>query len=135
MTQGDTIVIRFADRNWEIDILETRPDQAIMTINTDLEVDFAPPKDYREEPAPKKEPALTFSSDAPLESGVKNTPFIGAGVRLDGKTISQPASQPVQKKDEPEYDPRKHRIPHGIRPTKQNTKVNYWDTLAGGKKL
>lgn len=106
-----------------------------MTINTDLEVDFAPPKDYREEPVLNKEPSLTFSSDAPAVSIVKNTPFTGSGVRLDGKTVSQSSAQPVQKKEEGEYDPRKHRIPNGIRPTRQNTKVNYWDTLGSGKQL
>lgn len=32
LTKGETILVHFADRNYELDILETRPKDAIMTI-------------------------------------------------------------------------------------------------------
>ena len=63
LTQGDSIVIEFAQKRYAIDIIETKPGTAIMTLQTDLQVDFAPPKDYREEPQLKKEPSLTFGTE------------------------------------------------------------------------
>lgn len=64
LSQGDTIAIQFAGRRFEIDIVETKPGLAIMTIQTDLEVDFAPPKDYKEaSPVFNRETSLTYEDE------------------------------------------------------------------------
>ena len=54
--QGDTIVIPYNGENYYIDIQEVKPDTAVSVVETDVEVDFAPPKDYKE-PDYKAEPA------------------------------------------------------------------------------
>ena len=46
--QGDTIVIEYNDKLYHIDVLEVQPNEAISVVETDVEVDFAPPKDYKE---------------------------------------------------------------------------------------
>jgi ubiquitin fusion degradation protein 1 len=45
---GDTIVIEYNAKRFHIDVLEVRPDKAISVVETDVNVDFAPPKDYKE---------------------------------------------------------------------------------------
>lgn len=49
LTVGDTIVIHYNDKKFCIDVLETGPDdKAVSIVETDCEVDFAPPLDYKE---------------------------------------------------------------------------------------
>eukprot|EP00742_Colponemidia_sp_Colp-10_P001220 GILJ01001313.1.p1 GENE.GILJ01001313.1~~GILJ01001313.1.p1 ORF type:complete len:272 (+),score=25.92 GILJ01001313.1:49-864(+) len=70
LTKGDSIVINFNNKNYEIDVLDTRPGNAISIIETDVEVDFAPPKDYVEPVrAPVAAPAApSITSSAEKES-------------------------------------------------------------------
>lgn len=127
LTQGDTIVVEFAQKRYAIDIIETRPDRAILTIQTDLQVDFAPPKDYREEPV-RKEPSLTFGK----EDHKKNGNGQAIGYTLDGKTVKIPVAKDEGEK---EYDPRNHRIVNGIKNATTSKTLSYWDNLKNGKKL
>ena len=46
--QGDTIVIEYNSKLYHIDVLEIKPAHAVTVIETDIVVDFAPPKDYKE---------------------------------------------------------------------------------------
>lgn len=56
LTKGDIVEISYNCLTFEILIMETVPDaDAILIIDTDLNVDFAPPKGYVE-PAPKPRP-------------------------------------------------------------------------------
>uniref|UniRef100_A0A7S3YCR8 Uncharacterized protein n=2 Tax=Lotharella globosa TaxID=91324 RepID=A0A7S3YCR8_9EUKA len=48
LTQGGTIAIKHGPQQFYLDIIETRPGNAITIIDTDVNVDFAPPKDYKE---------------------------------------------------------------------------------------
>jgi hypothetical protein len=41
-------VIPYNGKNYYIDIIEVKPDSAVSVVETDVEVDFAPPKDYKE---------------------------------------------------------------------------------------
>ena len=56
LTVGDQITINYNNRQYFIDIVEAKPQPAISVIETDCEVDFAPPLDYvepeRQQPAP-----------------------------------------------------------------------------------
>ena len=48
VTEGDTISVKFGKKIYKIDVIQCKPDKAIRTLNTDLVVDFCPPKDYKE---------------------------------------------------------------------------------------
>lgn len=54
LTQGSTICVQHADRDFLIDIVETRPANAVLVIETDLQVDFLEPKDAKEIEAQKQ---------------------------------------------------------------------------------
>nr|GEV52314.1 ubiquitin fusion degradation protein 1 homolog [Tanacetum cinerariifolium] len=57
LTTGDTIEINQANHKYLIDVLETKPSLAILMFDTDCEVDFAQPLDYKE-PDQKKTSVL-----------------------------------------------------------------------------
>ena len=48
LTVGDTIPIHYNNKSYFIDIIEAKPEAAISVIETDCNVDFAPPLDYVE---------------------------------------------------------------------------------------
>lgn len=48
LTTGDSIMVAYNNKKYYIDIIETKPSNAISIIETDCEVDFAPPLDYKE---------------------------------------------------------------------------------------
>ncbi|KAK6946344.1 Ubiquitin fusion degradation protein Ufd1-like [Dillenia turbinata] len=107
LTTGDSIMVAYNNKKYYIDIVETKPAEAISIIETDCEVDFAPPLDYKEPERPAQ-PAATNKSSA-LEQGVpveepKFNPFTGVGRRLDGKPLKQqppPVSAPASKDKQP----------------------------------
>ncbi|CAK7329600.1 unnamed protein product [Dovyalis caffra] len=92
LTTGDSIMVAYNNKKYYIDIIETKPSNAISIIETDCEVDFAPPLDYKE---PEKPVASVPSSkgtsqveEVPAETQPKFSPFTGAGRRLDGKPLN-----------------------------------------------
>jgi ubiquitin fusion degradation protein 1 len=53
ITLGDTIRVEGFGKTFDLDVLDIKPKSkynCICTINTDVEVDFAPPLDYQELP-------------------------------------------------------------------------------------
>lgn len=48
LTVGDVIAIGYNGKTYEIEVMECKPATAISIIETDVNVDFAPPKDYVE---------------------------------------------------------------------------------------
>eukprot|EP00919_Chromeraceae_sp_WS-2016_P074983 GHVR01177448.1.p1 GENE.GHVR01177448.1~~GHVR01177448.1.p1 ORF type:complete len:219 (+),score=93.18 GHVR01177448.1:56-658(+) len=101
LTVGDSVVIRHGKKSYEIEVVEVRPANAVSIIETDVEVDFSPPKDYVE---PTRLPPSGVSSSSIAPGGsIPSTPqhtqtthtaapvpvsvFSGAGKRLDGKTV------------------------------------------------
>ncbi|XP_078158749.1 uncharacterized protein LOC144554301 [Carex rostrata] len=95
LTTGDSIMVAYNNKNYYIDIVETKPSPAISIIETDCEVDFAPPLDYKEpervKPADPVGPAA--QEDVPEEP--KFSAFTGTGRRLDGRPAKQEDSVPV----------------------------------------
>uniref|UniRef100_A0A5B6ZW79 Putative Ubiquitin fusion degradation protein UFD1 n=1 Tax=Davidia involucrata TaxID=16924 RepID=A0A5B6ZW79_DAVIN len=91
LTTGDSIMVAYNNKKYYIDIIETKPSNAITIIETDCEVDFAPPLDYKEPEKPftsapsSKAPAE--GQEAPVDTEPKFNPFTGAGRRLDGKPL------------------------------------------------
>ena len=70
LTVGDQITINYNNRQYFIDIVEAKPQAAISVIETDCEVDFAPPLDYvepsRQPPPPAPEEGLAQGKESTL---------------------------------------------------------------------
>ena len=47
LTTGDTIMVTYNNKKYYLDVIETKPANAISIIETDCEVDFAPSLDYK----------------------------------------------------------------------------------------
>jgi len=110
MTVGDSFMVNYNNKRYYIDVEEAKPANAISIIETDCEVDFAPPLDYTE-PAPVFAPPQPAAPAAPVlgrptsknsvpepepePSAPKFLAFSGSGSRLDGKastSVPQTAS-------------------------------------------
>jgi len=103
LTVGDHIVIDYNERKYEIEIVECKPAKAISIIEADVNVDFAPPKDYQEPPPPSAAADIAGASFATkvedAEAAAPEEPasklFGGSGQRVDGKPIRTPLSSPA----------------------------------------
>uniref|UniRef100_A0A7N0TVI9 Ubiquitin fusion degradaton protein n=1 Tax=Kalanchoe fedtschenkoi TaxID=63787 RepID=A0A7N0TVI9_KALFE len=90
LTTGDSIMVAYNNKKYYIDIVETKPAHAISIIETDCEVDFAPPLDYKEPvrpPAPVTASKTPAQAEEPPAEEPKFNAFTGVGRRLDGKTM------------------------------------------------
>jgi ubiquitin fusion degradation protein 1 len=87
LTKGDNILINYNNKKYEIEIVETRPSDAISIIEADIEVDFAPPKDYVEPPKPAAAPPADLTEKPVEAEPAQPTVFGGSGYRLDGKPV------------------------------------------------
>ncbi|KAJ7222678.1 hypothetical protein O6H91_14G080200 [Diphasiastrum complanatum] len=96
LTVGDNIMVAYNNKKYYIDIIETKPASAISIIETDCEVDFAPPLDYKEPekvvstPAATNRPSSEVSQDSQENQEPKFNAFSGTGRRLDGKNVKEP---------------------------------------------
>ncbi|KAJ6299611.1 hypothetical protein OIU76_020562 [Salix suchowensis] len=109
LTTGDTIMVAYNNKKYYIDIVEAKPSSAISIIETDCEVDFAPPLDYKEPEKPKSIPISNKTSPEGMEEPAAKKPkfsaFTGSSRRLDGKPAAQPAASticPTLKQHQPE---------------------------------
>ncbi|XP_027161323.1 ubiquitin recognition factor in ER-associated degradation protein 1 [Coffea eugenioides] len=108
LTTGDSIMVAYNNKKYYIDIIETKPSNAISIIETDCEVDFAPPLDYKEPEKPTPSPASSNALGGPEASEnaqPKFNPFSGVGRRLDGKPMKyqpSPASSSGSNDKRPE---------------------------------
>ena len=113
LTKNETITVHYNKNEYQLDILEIKPENqynAAIIIDTDLNIDFAPPLDYVE---PPKQYRKKDKEDKPTD---EFSVFSGKGLRMDGRKISEKTEEEIRKAEEAtEYDPRKHRIPRGIR--------------------
>ena len=57
-------MVAYNNKKYYIDIVETKPASAISIIETDCEVDFAPPLDYKE---PERPQPSVPSSNTPVQ--------------------------------------------------------------------
>lgn len=98
LTTGDTIVIRHASKQYHLDIMEVRPGDAMTIIETDVNVDFAPPLDHEDglagaaaaaDKAREQATAAAASEPPPVEDmqqdGDGFAAFGGNGFSLSGK--------------------------------------------------
>uniref|UniRef100_T2M8P2 Ubiquitin fusion degradation protein 1 homolog n=1 Tax=Hydra vulgaris TaxID=6087 RepID=T2M8P2_HYDVU len=92
LTKGDLIAIKYNDKDYELLVLETKPQDAVSIIECDMQVDFAPPVGYvdpKKEPEKKKseeEDEISFDGipEEYIDRG-KEKLFPGTGVTLHGK--------------------------------------------------
>ncbi|CAN1231236.1 Ubiquitin recognition factor in ER-associated degradation protein 1, partial [Linum grandiflorum] len=99
LTTGDTIMVAYNNKKFYINIVEAKPSSAVSIVETDCEVDFAPPLDYKEPEKPvasalkkpNKRPAEVDQEEPPLKKK-KLDPFTGSARRLDGKESTEPAA-------------------------------------------
>jgi ubiquitin fusion degradation protein 1 len=68
LTQGDIIEISYNSIKFGLLVMETRPGgEGICILDTDLEVDFAPPVGYVEPERPKAAPPATMASKLKID--------------------------------------------------------------------
>ena len=129
VSKKDTITVQFNKKNYKLDIVECKPKDVIALTNVDVEVDFDTPLDFKEEEhkLTKKSSNLVVNSEEKkkltendIKDKIQDSKFKGQGTRIDGKKITEIQAKNIesfkQKKDlEESYDPRKHRIIHGLR--------------------
>ncbi|KAF7020826.1 hypothetical protein CFC21_033878 [Triticum aestivum] len=97
VTVGDTITVAEGDKRYLLDVVEATPADAVSTLDTDCEVDFATPLDYVEPPVA---PAPVKVAAAPCQDCAHGGErrFAGVGIRMDGKPVEQtppPAPAPA----------------------------------------
>jgi len=96
LTQGDVIQIDYNKKIYEILVLEVKPlhtpNNGISIVETDLEVDFAPPVGYVEPTPQKPSMASKIKIEEPLADTKGFSAFQGSGQRLNGKTVKSSSS-------------------------------------------
>ncbi|KAG0047938.1 ubiquitin fusion degradation protein [Gryganskiella cystojenkinii] len=94
LTQGDMLEIAYNDKIYGILVMEIKPPGVgISIVETDLEVDFAPPVGYQEPtPQPRTRPIMESKMRQQVEErmatpdSAKKVPFEGQGQRLSNTT-------------------------------------------------
>jgi ubiquitin fusion degradation protein 1 len=129
ITKNDTITVEFNKKHYYIDVVECKPRDTICLTNVDVTVDFDTPVDYVEEDykMKKQDSNLTMNKDEKkqitpeeMKTKIQNDKFQGNCIRVDGKNITEKQLKKIENQDkkkdlEESYDPRKHRIVHGVR--------------------
>ncbi|KAJ3299160.1 ubiquitin fusion degradation protein [Borealophlyctis nickersoniae] len=97
LTKGDIISIKYNNKVYDLLVLETKPaTKGISIVETDLEVDFAPPVGYKEPEPVRRGPAHTLGSSSSIEEHTVQhdagfAPFKGSGQKLSGKASTSKA--------------------------------------------
>ncbi|KAK3812038.1 MAG: UFD1-domain-containing protein [Benniella sp.] len=107
LTVGDNIEILYNNTIYGILVMEIKPpEKGISIVETDLEVDFAPPVGYQEpEPTPRGRPIIESKLRKEVEQRIatpdsaKKVPFEGQGQRLNGSTGASKGKSIAKDKD------------------------------------
>ncbi|CAK7342285.1 unnamed protein product [Dovyalis caffra] len=83
--ERDTIKVKYNNLEFRVNIVETKPSNAICIIDTDCEVDFALPLDYKE----PEQPVLQSTKEETSKEGQKLVPFTGFARRLEEKHAAE----------------------------------------------
>ena len=120
--KGDTINIQYGGRDYAIDIMECQPNDQICCVDTNIELDFEAPKDYVEPPKLKKQTTADKNALEAERDAAKLAAVAGKYTRIDGKQLTDQQKRDIlnqlkaqEKAEKPDFDPRKHRLQHGIR--------------------
>uniref|UniRef100_A0A0A9WLL6 Ubiquitin fusion degradation protein 1 homolog n=1 Tax=Lygus hesperus TaxID=30085 RepID=A0A0A9WLL6_LYGHE len=89
LTTGDVINLKYNDKDYQLSVLETRPSEAVLIIECDMNVEFTAPVGYVE---PQQDPNPRKSKEAEEEQvSLGFVAFRGTGNRLDGKSNRRPS--------------------------------------------
>ncbi|TNV87553.1 hypothetical protein FGO68_gene3297 [Halteria grandinella] len=144
LMKGDTINISYQGRDYLIDIVDCKPQDQICVVEADIEVDFKEPLDPQ---LVKKNSKFAIPEEQLLMEQARQKIVENAKklVRLDGKQLTQKQIDEMVKKElesvkkkvnEEDFDPRKHRLKHGIRNyDKASLDGDYFKGMKGGVKL
>ena len=152
LMKGDTINIQHQGRDYLIDIADCKPQDQICVVEADIEVDFKEPLDYKaihekQMATPslvKKNSKLAIPEEQLLEQEAKKKveDRLKNAKRLDGKEFTaKQIADLVQKelagmkKSEEDFDPRQHRLKHGIRNYDKGSAAEAFKSMKGGVKL
>ncbi|XKL64230.1 hypothetical protein PGB90_004316 [Kerria lacca] len=109
LSKNDIIAIKYCGHVYELRVLETQPDDAVNIIECDMNVEFAPPLDYKDPQKEQKneEEMVDLSKLIPVAQGF--VPFSGESSRLDGKKKKEfedesTSGKPVYKRGIPDYN-------------------------------
>ena len=120
--KGDTITIKHGGHDYQINIIDCKPNDQICVIEADVNVDFDVPLDYVEPSRPQAAASgmgAQVSNEQIMEA--KKQEIMKMYKRLDGKKLNSKQIDVLLKeyeearKRELEFDPRQHRLKHGIR--------------------
>ncbi|CAN4107452.1 unnamed protein product [Withania somnifera] len=123
LIRGDSIMVAYNNKKYYIDIVETEPSNGISIIETDCEVDFAPPLDYKE----PERTAPSRPSKAPAEgSSDKEADVTNGGKKSAVAPSSQTSSRQSQGKlvfgSNANHAPEKQKEPGKEEPQKKEPK-------------
>lgn len=122
LTVGDSITVEYGKQQYEVEVLETQPRDAVCIIDADIELDFATPKDALPKETPR-DPVKDFEvvdetvePDVDAKGQSKTVVFSGAGQRIDGLP-AEPyvAPESGQAEDSDDEMPWKKKIPGGVK--------------------
>lgn len=142
LTTGDVIAIKYNQRIYELNVLETKPGNAVSIIECDMNVEFATPIGYKEpERNEQYEPEELDSEEEDVVTDCGSfLPFAGVGVRLDGKekrlsessSSTSTTSQTQVKRGIPNYNYKKNKLTfiHINKPVSSNDKTSTDDFQA-----
>ena len=120
LQEGETINIHHLGRDYLIDIVECKPEKCISIVEADINLEFKEPKDYKEVPLKKTHSKIKAEEEKKAEEKNYGETF----VRIDGKKLTKKQIAKLYKKENEElekkkeierFDPRIHRLKHGIR--------------------
>ena len=115
MTKGIVFAFKYNDTTFKFNVLEVKPANAVSIIETDINVDFAPPLDYVEpkpiiksnnhQSSPKIVPTieenLSDSDDVDSDASSEEDIFFpGSGLKISGKPVNKESSSQNQNKEE-----------------------------------
>lgn len=107
LSKGDIVAISYNNKVYELNVMETKPADAVTIIECDMNVDFEAPPGYKEDYVPRaqpmeeEEPELDVSQMLPEETGF--IAFAGSGNRLDGKKKRTNSETEIQSRQLAEY--------------------------------
>jgi len=148
MTKGDVFQFSYNDKKFAFNVLEVRPGNAVSIVETDINVDFAPPLDYVEpdyKAAKKEQPVeAELPPDVHVVPTMQKSLSTSGGQRLGGKKVktnSAAGANPA---------PTRTRLTLGTSTTgivenesstsggakkEDDKKADYWASLGGGNTL
>jgi ubiquitin fusion degradation protein 1 len=98
LTRGDVICVEYNNRKYDLNVLEVKPNDynAVSIVETDVQLDFAPPLDYVE-PAKPAPPVASSSSSSAAAAAATSAASLGAAAA--GSTDSVEAAVKRQRSD------------------------------------